>query len=98
LRYAARVDATQAEIVDALRKAGATVWVLGLPVDLLCGYRGKTLLIECKIVEGLRKPKVSGYTLLQERFLEKWSGGPVATVTDAEGALRALKMLECGSG
>ena len=30
MRYAARVDSTQAEIVEAMRKAGAAVWIIGL--------------------------------------------------------------------
>ena len=94
MRRAARVDATQAEIVKALRSVGAKVWVIGLPLDLLVGYRGKTLLVECKVLEGVRKPKASDHTPLQKRFMADWTGGPVATITDAEGAIRAVKMLE----
>jgi hypothetical protein len=53
MRRAAKVDANQAEIVAALRKAGATVEPLhrqggGCP-DLLVGYRGENFLIEIKI-------------------------------------------------
>ena len=43
MRYAARSDANQSEIVAALRASGASVFVLKLPVDLLVGYAGKTL-------------------------------------------------------
>ena len=92
MRRAARVDATQPEIVKALRAIGATVWVIGLPVDLLVGYRGRTTLIEVKTIEGKRLPKASGYTRLQKDFLLDWLGGPVATVTDAEGAIRAVSL------
>ena len=38
MRYAARVDQNQAQVVSALRAAGAYVWIIGLPVDLLVGY------------------------------------------------------------
>lgn len=40
MRRAARVDANQEQIVSALRGAGAYVWIIGLPVDLLVGYKG----------------------------------------------------------
>ena len=57
MRYAARIDDNQNEIVSALRKAGATVRVVtqggGLP-DLLVGYQGKSLEKVKKLVnEGL---------------------------------------------
>jgi len=48
MRYAARVDANQEQIVSALRAAGAYVWIIGIPVDLLVGYRGHTFLVEIK--------------------------------------------------
>ena len=86
-RYAARVDANQAAIVDALRKAGATVWVIGLPVDLLVGYRSATLLMEVKQITGKREPKAKPHTKLQKEFFLDWQGGPVCTVTDPEMAL-----------
>lgn len=52
MRRAAKVDRNQSEIVDALRKAGATVQPLhtvgaGCP-DLLVGFRGVNYLIEVK--------------------------------------------------
>jgi phosphoserine phosphatase len=93
VRRAARVDANQAEIVAALRAAGATVWILGLPVDLLVGKAGHTLLVEVKTIEGKRKPHAARYTDLQREFLATWKGGPVATVTDVAGALRVLGMM-----
>jgi hypothetical protein len=48
MRYAARVDQNQDQIVTALRAAGAYVWVIGLPVDLLVGHKGHTFLVEVK--------------------------------------------------
>lgn len=93
MRRAARVDETQPEIVAALRSAGASVWIIGLPVDLLIGYAGKTALIECKRMEGKRAPKPAKHTQLQKSFMLDWKGGTVATVTDAEGALRVLEAM-----
>ena len=74
----------------ALRAAGAYVWVIGLPVDLLVGFRGCTALFECKTLTGKRKPKAARFTPLQVDFMSQWPGGTVATVTDVDGALRAL--------
>ena len=90
MRRAARVDANQAEIVAALRAAGASVWPIGLPVDLIVGKHGKTALMEIKVLTGKLNPKPASYTQLQKDFMLSWNGGPVATVTDVEGALRVL--------
>ena len=91
LRRAARIDETQTAIVTALRQCGATVWHIGLPVDLLVGFRGRTLIFECKRLVGKKAPKPAGYTDLQTAFIAEWKGSPVVTVTDVEGALAALK-------
>ena len=93
MRRAARVDANQAEIVAALRQAGASVWIIGIPVDLLVGFRGMTIAVEIKTITGKRAPKPSKHTALQREFMATWRGGPVATVTDVEGALRAVGAL-----
>lgn len=86
MRYAARVDANQAAIVEALREAGCVVWVLGLPVDLLVGKNGRTVLVEVKTKRGK-------YTELQQSFMASWTGGPVATVRDVDGALTLARSL-----
>ena len=93
MRYAARTDANQAEIVAAMRKAGATVWVIGLPVDLLIGHRGQTMLMEIKTLTGKRAPRANAHTALQVSFMASWLGGAVATVTDVDGALRAIGVM-----
>lgn len=92
MRHAARVDSNQADIVAALRSAGASVWIVKLPVDLLVGYQGKTVLVECKTLTGKKAPKAAGYTPLQQSFMADWRGGTVATVTDVESALRVLEV------
>lgn len=93
MRHAARVDGNQAEIVAALRAAGASVWIIGLPCDLLVGHGGQTIIMECKTLTGKRNPKPARHTQLQKDFMLNWTGGPVSTVTDIEGALSALKVL-----
>jgi hypothetical protein len=97
-RWAARTDSNKTAIVAALRAAGATVYDLRRPVDLLVGYTdakglGHTLPMEVKTTTGKRNPKAAAYTDGQSLFLRTWKGGPVATVTDVEGALRAIGAL-----
>ena len=65
MRRAARVDASQAEIVAALRAGGAYVWIAGLPLDLIVGFQGKTALVECKVLTGVKKRTQSRFTDLQ---------------------------------
>lgn len=87
-RHAARTDANQAAIVAALRSVGCSVWIIGLPVDLLVGVAGHTVPVEIKTLTGKKAPKAARYTPLQQAFLAEWRGGPVATLTDVDGALR----------
>lgn len=84
MRYAARVDKNQEEIVSALRDAGAYVWIIGLPVDLLVGYKGHTFLVEVK--DGSKKR----LTKLQGAFFENWSGSTLARIDSPEAALRMI--------
>jgi hypothetical protein len=84
MRYAARVDANQAQIVSALRAAGAYVWIIGLPVDLLVGYNNHTFLVEIK--DGPRKR----LTALQQDFFNNWSGSTLARIDGPEAALRMI--------
>ena len=84
MRHAARIDANQTQVVSALRAAGAYVWIIGLPVDILCGYRNHTFLIEIK---SDNKKKL---TKLQQEFFEHWIGGTLCRVDNAEAALRAI--------
>ena len=88
MRYAARVDANQAQIVSALRAAGAYVWIIGLPVDLLVGYKNHTFLVEVK--DGPRKK----LTKLQDDFFLNWNGSTLARIDGPEAALRMIKTLE----
>lgn len=87
MRYAARVDANQAQIVSALRAAGAYVWIIGLPVDLLVGYNGQTFLVEIK--DGPKKT----LTRLQQDFFGNWIGGGLHRINGPEDALRMIGVL-----
>lgn len=84
MRRAARVDANQAQIVSALRGAGAYVWIIGLPVDLLVGYNNHTYLVEIK--DGPKKR----LTKLQQDFFENWTGGTLCRIDGPEAALRMI--------
>ena len=91
MRYAAKIDSNQNEVVNALRKAGASVQSLaalgkGVP-DLLVAIRGVNLLMEIK--DG-SKPK-SAQKLTEDQL--KWHGawqGPVCIVDGPEAALRMI--------
>ena len=87
MRHAARVDENQKTIVDALRKAGAFVWIIGLPVDLLVGYKDHTFLVEIKSTS---KKRLTG---LQADCFETWSGSTLARVDSPEAALRMLGVI-----
>lgn len=89
MRSRPRTDATQSEIVAALRSVGASVQSLasvgaGVP-DLLVGLRGVTLLIECK--DGSLPPSRRRLTPEQEAWHAAWSGAPVWVITSADEAL-----------
>ena len=92
MRRAAKVDANQEQIVEALRAVGATVQTLaavgkGVP-DLLVGYQGKTILLEVK--DGRRPPSERRLTEDQLVWHGAWRGGPLAVVDGVDAALRAL--------
>lgn len=90
MRRAARIDATQPAIVAALEAIGCSVWIIGLPLDLLVGFRGQTYLIECK--DGSQPASRRQHTDLQLEFIRTWRGGPIATVGDVESALCAVTL------
>jgi hypothetical protein len=88
MRYAARVDANQEQIVSALRAAGAYVWIIGLPIDLLVGFKGHTFLVEIK--DGPKKR----LTKLQTDFFMNWCGGTLCRVDCPDAALRMIGMIK----
>lgn len=69
MRRAAKIDANQPEIVEAMRKVGATVYYIKEPVDLLVGYRKRTIAMEVKNPGGDWK-----LTPQQEVFFRDFAG------------------------
>jgi hypothetical protein len=88
MRRASRIDRNQPEIVEALRKLGASVQPLhsahdGIP-DLLVGYQGRNLLIEVK--DGERVPSARKLTPCQVQWHHEWKG-QAAIVASTEEAI-----------
>ena len=95
MRRAARVDANQAEVVEALRGVGASVTTThtigqGFP-DLAVGFRGRTYLLELK--DGQLPPSRRKLTPDEQRWHEEWRGHAVV-VNDADEALRVIGAVE----
>ena len=88
MRHAKRVDANQDQIVIALRAAGAYVWIISLPVDLLVGYKGHTFLVEIKTDAKQR------LTALQQDFFQNWGGSTLARVDSPDAALRMIGVVK----
>jgi len=89
-RYARRKDESQDAIVKALRDFGASVELIGRPVDALVGYNFKTLLMEFK-TPGTQYGKRLNDN--QRSFSENWTGGPVCMVDNPEAAVSMVKLL-----
>lgn len=90
---AAKIDANQNEIVDALRKAGCSVQILsgvgkGCP-DILVGRGGRNYLLEIK--DGNKPKSAQKLTPDQVEWHDKWSGS-VFTVNSIELALEAVDL------
>ena len=88
MRYAAKVDKNQQIIVETLRAAGAYVWIIGLPVDLLVGYGNHSYLMEIK------RDSKARMTPLQADFFKNWMGGTLCRVDSPEAALRMIGILK----
>ena len=91
MRRSAKVDANQAEIVEALRKIGATVHSTaaigkGFP-DIAAGWRGMTFLLEVK--DGSKPPSARKLTEDERLWHENWRGH-VEVVYSVEDAIRAV--------
>ena len=91
MRRAAKVDANQSEIVDAVRRMGCTVQLLhsvgqGCP-DLLVGVSGWNLLWEIK--DGSKKPSDRKLTIDQIIWHDDWRG-QVQVVDSVEHAVRIV--------
>lgn len=94
VRRIGKVDANQADITKALRRAGASVAVLspmgnGIP-DLLVGIAGKNLLFEIK--NGDLCPSQQKLTEKEQLFFDNWNG-QVCTVNSVKHALELIEFV-----
>lgn len=76
-RRAARVDANQREIVQALRQCGASVAITsavgnGFPDLVVAAPGGATVLVEIK--DGTKPPSARRLTPAEEEFRSSWCG------------------------
>ena len=90
-RLKAKVDGNQADIVEALRSAGATVQHLhqlgqGCP-DLLIGFRDRNYLLEIK--DGRLSPSRRRLTAQEADWARAWRG-QVTVVESVQEALGAI--------
>ena len=91
MRTAAKVDANQPEIVNALRQIGCSVLLThqlgkGAP-DLVVGYRGVNFMLEVK--DGNKPPSRRELTPDEVKFHDEWNGDIriVESVEDAIGVV-----------
>lgn len=93
MRRRARIDSNHNDIVEALRKFGASVQSLatigsGCP-DLLVGYCGHNFVFEVK--DGTKKPSARRLTEDEKAWGILWRG-VVHVVTSAEHAIEIIKI------
>lgn len=91
MRRAAKIDRNQPEIVEVLRKVGASVQPIhvigkGCP-DILVGFRGVNYVFEIK--DGALFPSERKLTSDEEDWFKKWNGD-VRVVETVEDVLVAL--------
>lgn len=82
-RWAAKADANQHLIVDALKAIGCSVYYIREPTDLLVGFRKRSLVLEIKQGKNWR------LTPAQEKFWASYRGEGYIVQSVAE-ALRAV--------
>lgn len=86
MRRAAKTDANQQAVIERLREIGAKVRYIKEPVDLLVGYRNRTIPLEVKTEEGR-------LTKQQVEFIAEWPA-PVIVARDPEEAVNLI-IKEC---
>lgn len=88
MRVAAKRDVAEPGIVDALESAGALVWRLDRPCDLLTYYHGTWLPMEVKTGRGKKLTVVKDKRQKQQQDFLLLTNTPV--VRTPEEALRAI--------
>lgn len=75
MRRAARIDANQGEIIEAFRKAGASVKPVHVVkgfVDIVVGINGRNMLVEIK--DGAKVKSARKLTEAEQKFHDEWKG------------------------
>jgi hypothetical protein len=90
--YAKRVDSNQKEIVKVFKDLGCSVFDTsrigqGFP-DLVIGKNQKTVLVEIKSSDK------AVYTSAQNLFMMNWRGSTVVRISDIDGVIRLVKLLD----
>lgn len=83
-RHSAKRDGNEAEIFDALRNAGFSVYRLDQPTDAVIGYRGKTMLIEIKMPGAKLNDN-------QREFFSTWKGATPPILRTVEDAIKLIE-------
>jgi hypothetical protein len=91
MRRASRRDVNERRVIDALRACGAYVKQINDEgaFDLLCWYRGHTLLLEVK--DGDKSPSARALTPAEAKFHAEWPGQNLHIVNSEHEALDILK-------
>jgi hypothetical protein len=91
MRRAARTDATQAEIMAALRRVGISAEYIKQPFDLVIfnPRKNETAFMECKTPRPTSEGGSNGFTKAQLEFIARWPG-KIYTARSAEEALRLV--------
>lgn len=91
MRRAARRDANERRVIDALRACGAYVKQINDEgaFDLLVYYRGHTLILEVK--DGDKPPSARALTPAEQKFHDEWPGQNLHIVNSEHEALDILK-------
>lgn len=92
MRRAAKVDRNQSEIVEALRRYGASVLIVSQLkncFDILVGFNGENYIMEIK--DGQLPPSKKRLTPGELEFKNTWKGGNYFVVESVEEALFIIK-------
>ena len=90
-RRAAKRDANEPEIVQALVGMGALVELTSKPLDMLVNVNGVIALADVKA------PKTGRLTDDQEAFIEKWNGAPIYILRTVDDAVKMVNELRARS-
>ena len=93
MRRAAKRDASEKLIVEALRRAGCSVVIMDKPVDLLIGIGGLNYLAECKTPGTQYGKKLNK---AQQNFQDTWKGGAVFTLRTIDDAFAFVSVARRG--